>query len=194
MPETASTTHASLLARLSTGDDPTAWVEFCERYGQLIRGFARQWRLQPADCDDVVQEVFTSLARSMPSFQYDPGKGRFRSYLKTVVVHAIQRILRQKPGDAALESSVLADEVDSSSEEAWEKEWRQYHLQQALRQVEAEFNAKDRAAFEAYAVQGRDAKQTAEELGLSLDQLYQAKSRILARLTEIIERQVQEEG
>lgn len=194
MPDTASTTHVSLLARLSAGADPAAWQEFCDRYGQLIQRFARQWRLQPADCDDVMQEVFTSLTRSMPGFQYDPGKGRFRSYLKTVVVHAIQRILCQKPGDAALESNVLADEVDSSSEEVWEKEWRQYHLQQALRQIDAEFNAKDRAAFESYAVQGRDAKGTAEELGLSLDQVYQAKSRILARLTEIIERQVQEEG
>ncbi len=141
-----------------------------------------------------MQEVFTSLARSMPDFQYDPAKGRFRSYLKTVVVHAIQRILRQKQGETALEDIVQVGEVDSSSEETWEKEWRQYHLQQAMHTIEVEFNAKDRAAFEAYAVQGRDAKQTAETLGLSLDQVYQAKSRILARLSEVIERQVQEEG
>ena len=58
----------------------------------------------------------------------------------------------------------------------------------------AEFNERDRMAFTRYAVLGQSAAQTAEALGMSLDQVYQAKSRILKRLTERISQQVEEEG
>ena len=60
------TTHTTLLARLAKGDDSSAWQEFNDRYGQLIRGFARRRGLQPADCDDVAQEVLLGLSKAMP--------------------------------------------------------------------------------------------------------------------------------
>ena len=85
------TTHVSLLARLSDEADRTAWHDFCSRYGEMIRHFARQQQLQPADIDDVLQDVLVALTRSMPGFRYDPAKGKFRSYLKTVVVRVVYR-------------------------------------------------------------------------------------------------------
>ena len=57
-----------------------------------------------------------------------------------------------------------------------------------------EFTEKDRMAFTAYALLDRPAADTAQELGLSMDQVYQAKSRITKRLSAQIELQVQEEG
>lgn len=90
------TTHISLLARLSGGEDPLAWTEFCHRYGELIRNFCRAQHLQPADCDDVLQDVLMSLTKSMPRFEYDPSRGKFRSYLKTITLHAIFARTRQK--------------------------------------------------------------------------------------------------
>ena len=77
---------------------------------------------------------------------------------------------------------------------AWEDEWREYHLRQAMRTVEVEFNAADRAAFDAYVLEGRDAREVAASLDLSVDQVYQAKSRILKRLSVLVEQQVSEEG
>lgn len=192
-----TTTHATLLARVAVGTDPTAWREFAARYGELIRGFALRRNLQAADCDDVVQEVLLSLSKSMPNFQYDPAKGKFRSYLKTVVLHAIFKFSRQKQGEVALEDIEQATRTaaaDESTERFWDAEWRQYHLRQAMQIIAAEFNPADRAAFQAYAVEGRDAPAVAAELGLSLDQVYQAKSRILKRLGQVIERQVEDEG
>jgi hypothetical protein len=41
MPWQTSTTHASLLARLASGSDPSVWQEFHARYAELIHGFAR---------------------------------------------------------------------------------------------------------------------------------------------------------
>jgi RNA polymerase sigma factor (sigma-70 family) len=193
----AQTTHATLLARLADGKDTTAWHEFWLRYGDLIRSFARQRGLQNADCDDIVQDVLASLTKSMPGFAYDRSKGLFRSYLKTVTLHAIFARMRQNRGEVALEDVKTAAEAaaaDQDVDSQWDSQWRQYHLRQALRTVRAEFNEADFAAFEQYAVIGRSPQQTAESLNLSIDQVYQAKSRLLRRLSEIIATQVEAEG
>ncbi|TWT40331.1 RNA polymerase sigma factor CnrH [Phycisphaerae bacterium RAS1] len=193
----ATTTHSTLLARVAGGHEPAAWNEFCERYGELIRGFAKRRGLQPADCDDIVQDVLLALTTAMTGFQYDPSKGKFRSYLKTIVIHSIFRRGKQKRGEADLsdiEEATRVASTDELVEAAWEEEWRQYHLQQAMKFVDAEFNEADRTAFRMYALEGRSANETAEALGLSLDQVYQAKSRVLKRLSHLIETQVADEG
>ena len=63
-------THASLLLRLRDDADGGAWNEFLDRYGELIRGFARRRGLQSADCDDIAQDVLLSLSKALPNFQY----------------------------------------------------------------------------------------------------------------------------
>lgn len=203
----AQTTHISLLTRLGRPDDPpeyaSAWAEFQVRYGELVRRFAMRRGLQAADCDDVLQDTLVALGQAMRpdgGFEYDPKRGKFRSYLLTVVSHVIFRRLRQNSPDGTLLkgggelslSNLPAPEP--AMEQLWETEWRRYHLQRAMRTVEAEFNEADRTAFIQYALEGHDARQTADALGMTLDQVYQAKSRILKRLSAIIEEQVADEG
>jgi RNA polymerase sigma-70 factor (ECF subfamily) len=190
-------THATLLQRVSEGKDPTAWQEFHDRYADLVRGFARRRNLQPADCEDILQDVLMSLNKSMPTFKYDPARGKFRSFLKTLTLHAIFKRQAQRKGEMNLDHIAEATRVASDDQEiesAWEAEWRQYHVRQAMRVITVEFNAADRQAFQRYAVEGREVKAVAEELSLSVDQVYQAKSRIMKRLTELIEQQVGDEG
>ena len=193
----AYTTHITLLDRLKDEHAHSAWDEFCERYGDLIRSFARREGLQASDCDDVLQEVLVALTGSMRRFEYDPELGKFRSYLKTITLRAIfkrfrqkQRVGEQAPHDEAARGAAADPETDAR----WEDEWRQYHLRQAMGTIEAEFGESDRAAFRLYALSQRSAPETAEALGLSVDQVYQAKSRIMARLAKVIESQIADEG
>ncbi len=187
------TTHATLLQRLRSGNDQVAWRDFADRYGLLIRNVARRHGLQDADCDEIVQDVLISLARAMPAFRYDPARGRFRGYLKTVVVHSVFQRLRQKRSEASIET-IAGTADDAGAEQVWDDEWRQYHLRLAMHTIRHEFNDSDCAAFDRYAVRGEDAKATADMLGMTLDQVYQAKSRILKRLTDIVAQQVSDEG
>lgn len=188
----STATHTTLLARLGSGQDQAAWIEFVARYGELIRGFCLRRGLQPADCEDVQQEVLMSLSKSMPGFQYDPSKGLFRSYLKTVVVHAILKKTRQNTPHHSLPDSESSP--DAPDEQQWEQEWRQYHLRLAMRTIDAEFNPNDRRAFALYALDGKDVAAVARELEVSQDVVYQAKSRVLKRLSQLIDQQVREEG
>jgi RNA polymerase sigma factor (sigma-70 family) len=190
-------THATLLARVAEGTDPAAWGDFYARYGELIRAFCRRKGLQAADVDDVTQDVLMSLTRAMPGFHYDPKKGSFRGYLRTIVTHAIYRRFCQKRGEARLpeiEETTRIAQSDIEGEQHWEAEWRQYHLRRALATVSGEFGESDLRAFELYALSGRAAPEVAEEIGMSVDSVYQAKSRVLKRLSAVIEQQVQEEG
>ena len=191
------TTHTTLLSRLSEGVDPAAWKEFHDRYLELIRGFAVRYGLQPADCDDVAQEVLLTLSRSMDGFAYDPERGKFRSYLKTVALRIIFRILRQKRDQRVLgdvDTVERGASADPEVEALWEEEWRRYHVRQAMTRLETEFNERDRLAFSQYVVKGRPPARTAEELGMSMDQVYQAKSRMMKRLSQMIAEQVKDEG
>jgi RNA polymerase sigma-70 factor (ECF subfamily) len=193
-----TSTHASLLARLADGADTGAWREFDERYRELLWRFARSRGLQPADADDVAQEVLHALTKRLPTFAYDPAKGRFRDYLKTSAANGVWRKLRELGGaplatggdDSPPDVAVSDDGV----ERAWEAEWRQYHLRLAMARVRSEFSAQDVAAFEAYAAGSRAASDVAATLGLSVDQVYQAKSRILRRLKAVIAEQTADEG
>jgi RNA polymerase sigma factor (sigma-70 family) len=190
-------THASLLARLSEGADAPAWNEFHTRYRDLIRGFALRRGLQPADAEDVVQEVFLALAQAMKAFEYQPEKGRFRGFLKTIAIRVLgKRFARARSGlDQTAAEQVLDATPDERAHEAdWEAEWRQHHLRAAFERVRVEFRSTDLRAFELLTSGQRDARSVAAELGISVDSAYQVKSRILKRLRELVAEQVEAEG
>ncbi len=191
------TTHVSLLARLADGSDKSAWDEFYERYGELIRRFASSRGIQTADCDDVVQNVLLALTQALPTFEYDPAKGSFRAYLKAVTLRAVTRLQRQKhPAGRLADSEDHPDlaVADADAETAWEAEWRANHVRRALHILEPEFKAAELSAFQRYALEGQDAQETAAALQITVNQVYQAKSRIMKRLVELVAQQVQDEG
>jgi len=185
-------TRASLLARLSGDVDRAVWLEFFDQYADLILGFARRRGLQDQDCEDVLQNVLMSLVNAMPGFVYDQSKGRFRSYLLTVTRRAVYQQFRQKKAEfplPLLEPSAPQEQDD----EVWEFEWRRYHVRKAMRTVEQEFSEKNVQAFTQYVLNGLPPQEVSSGLGVSIEQVYQAKSRILKRLSEIIEQQRREE-
>jgi RNA polymerase sigma factor (sigma-70 family) len=191
-------TSATFLTRLAQGQDQAQWYEFLARYGELILSIARRHGLQPSDCEDVLQDSLIEMTRSMDGFQYDPSRGRFRTFLRQVVLRATYRRIRQKYAAGSQQhtndTDVVATTESESGETVWELEWRRHHVRQALRTIEAEFSALNRTAFMMCVCHERSPLAVAESLGISVDQVYQAKSRILKRLLAVIEQQIAEEG
>lgn len=133
-----------------------------------------------------------ALAGKMPDFEYDRTRGRFRGLLQTIAQRAIAKKLRQVYADQA------KTDLDASSEPTieapdWEQAWRQHHIKRALTRIESESRERDRLAFARYAIEGRDAEGTAKEFSLTLEQLYQIKSRMLSKLAQHIEAQIRAE-
>ncbi|MFN9247752.1 MAG: RNA polymerase sigma factor, partial [Planctomycetota bacterium] len=80
----APDTRASLLLRLQQPDDERAWQEFVEIYQPLIERLVTRYGLQPADAQDISQEVLTRVAKAIPEWEHDPARGTFRGWLTRV--------------------------------------------------------------------------------------------------------------
>ncbi len=144
------TTAPSLLIRLRSTSDGLAWDQFVEVYSPLIYRFARRRGLQDADAADLMQDVLSAVARGIQTFEYDPSRGLFRSWLFSIVRHKVaslvsrrqrhpeeQTALSDVPADIwASESSSPSDREDS---EIWQREYQLRLLHWGLDQVRGDF-------------------------------------------------------
>jgi RNA polymerase sigma-70 factor (ECF subfamily) len=193
------TTPISLLVRLqqppgleesSPGGQRTwqeAWGHFVKLYVPLLYGWARRVGLQTADAEDLIAEVLRDLVRTLPTFRYDPERGRFRSWLIKVLHNKLKQIRRRdhelillRNGDSPLSDVSVADDVEAISE----AEYRQYVARRALELMRAEFEPRTWQACWETAANGRQADEVAAELGMTRDAVYKAKSRVLERLRQ----------
>ncbi|MCC6359292.1 MAG: RNA polymerase sigma factor [Phycisphaerales bacterium] len=188
-------TCASLLSRLRLEGDDAAWVEFRARYHDLLFRFCRKRGLQHADAEDVVQNVFASLAQSIRNFVYDPQRGRFRDYLYRCVRNAIgewRRRTTQKglPLDTVSEAALeTAPEHDT---DLWQAEWTAHHYRLAFESIRSEFDGRNIELFERN-IAGESVESLAQQSGVTAQSIYSSRRRIRERLRELIARQVREE-
>jgi RNA polymerase sigma factor (sigma-70 family) len=73
-----------------------AWERFYQTFTPLISRFALACRVPAVDLNDCVQEVWAALVRILPDFDYDRGRGQFRSWLYTVVHGKAVDLLRRR--------------------------------------------------------------------------------------------------
>jgi RNA polymerase sigma-70 factor (ECF subfamily) len=188
-------TRVTLLTRLKDGADADAWREFVHLYGPVVYGFARKRGLQDADAADLMQEVLRSVARNAERMEYDPKRGTFRGWLYTVTRNKIYNFLngqRNRPrgtGDSAAQERLdaVADRVDERDDD-WELEYQRRLSSQAMDAVKGEFQPNTWQAFWRTAVEGRSAQEVGGELKMTAGAVYVAKSRVLARLREEVQR------
>ncbi len=181
-------TRPSLLLRLRDSRDADAWRIFVETYTPLVYAYCRGRGLQASDVADVTQEVMAQVTRSISDFSYDPGRGRFRDWLGTITRTKLLRFLSRdgragKAGDAATEE-LMRQVEDPESDTLWIEGFRARVLEVAMRRSRPDFEEATWAMFERSWIQGQTAPVVARELGVPIDAVYVAKSRVLKRLRE----------
>jgi len=185
-------TRASLLIRLNKAgpEREVAWTEFHDLYAPVIAGFARRVGARSGDIADLVQEVLKAFFRVSPEFVYDPAKGRFRGYLKTCVWHKLGELRRKRGAEIVdVERCDLTDPDHVSVESVWNDVWETEKLGRALAVVRQRYatnteRARTFRAFEMCTLLERPNEQVAAELGLSLESVRAAKSRVSKALRE----------
>ncbi len=187
MPGSASGEHTrpSLLLRVRDPQDAAAWETFVAVYGSLVYGHARRRGLQHPDAEDVRQRVFARVMSAIRTFEYRPEVGRFRDWLGTLVRNEVNRFLRQESRGlaAAGAGDVHPDDVEARREQtAWDEAFHAHVLRAALTRARPHFEDATWKAFELVWLQNRPAAAAAAELGVALDKIYVAKSRVLRQL------------
>ena len=177
-------TRATLFLRLSpeAPGRELAWREFYESYGPIIGAFARNMGAPQHDIPDIVHDVLLGFFGVSPNFAYDPARGRFRSYLKTCTWCAFQKRLGSQMRLAGRSIEQIADD-DCQVEQTWNDVWESEKLRKAVEIVREKYMARaERArtfqAFEMYALLDRSPAEIAAELGMSVESVHQAKSRV----------------
>ena len=174
-------TSVNLLQRLRQAPGEADWDRFVRQYTPLLSYWARRLGLQDHDVADLVQEVLIVMVQKLPAFQYQPERS-FRGWMRTILINK-WRDRRVRRTDISLQGDVQAT-APGLAEDLDEREHRQYVLGRALRLMASAFEPATWQACLETVVGSRPAGQVAAELGISVNAVYLAKSRVLARLRE----------
>jgi RNA polymerase sigma factor (sigma-70 family) len=184
-----SDTPISLLERLRLHPDSAAWQRFVQLYTPLIAGWLRGQNVQPADVDDLSQDVLATLVRELPRFQHDLRRGAFRRWLRTMVVNRLRAFWRTRrvaePGGEAILDRL--QDPDSDLSRLWDEEHDRHVVSRLLQLLEPEFEPTTWQAFRLLVLEGTPTQATAAALNISPNAVRIAKSRVLARLRREID-------
>jgi RNA polymerase sigma-70 factor (ECF subfamily) len=183
-------TSSSLLER-ARREDAGAWERLTVLYGPLAYGWARRAGLQPEDAADVTQEVFRAVAAHLTGFRRAQIGDTFRGWLWTVTRNKVRDHCRRKAKrpeavggtDAHLRLLQLPDTAATFFEDS-AKSLSSSLLTRALDLIRSEFEDRSWQAFWEVVVNGRSSADVAAGLGISVNAVYVARSRILRRLRE----------
>jgi RNA polymerase sigma-70 factor, ECF subfamily len=175
------TTSATLLSHLRHDNDPSAWGRFVRLYSPLLYSWAGSMGLQHADALDLVQEVFTTLIQKLPEFTYDSHKS-FRSWLFTVTRNKFLEKARRRvlPVDRRVPPEELV--APPAAEAVEEGDFQRYLMGQVLPAMRELFQPSTWQAFWEHVVEGQPAPEVAARLGVTVNAVFKAKARVLARL------------
>lgn len=180
-----STSH-SLLEQVKAGPTGLAWTRWHAIYEPLVRGWLVRHHLIDSDRDDVVQDVFTVVVRRLPEFHHNGRAGAFRLWLKTITINCLRETWKRRKDHPrqATASSALDEWADPTStmSQMWNREHDRHLVQKLLAMLEPEFGKDIWRAFHKVVVEGVSAGEASKELGVSLNAIYIAKSRVLTRL------------
>jgi len=171
--------------RIRDRNDAAAWREFDAIYRPMLRRFAQARGLCDAEVDDVVQHAMLAIHERIDEFDYDPARGRFKGWLRTLVNNRIRNLVRGRREQQAGSATFHVEQQREQTPDAlFDRVWLQEHLRHALQCVKVELRGDDYAAFHAHVIDGLSVEQTCQRWNTTANQVYKLKWRITQRLRD----------
>ena len=184
-PETSTT-----LLRNITDADSVRWPEFVSRYRPMMTAYLAS-HFPALDADDMIQETFVALFNVLPRYRYDPGEtGRFRNYLTGILRKRALKQCEKADKDRMAKNELQKGLSDPSLPRPSDghDEWRKAILEIAMRVLldDDKIPAKSKQIFQRLTVDGVAPDMVAKAYGTSRNNVDKTKSRMIARLREIV--------
>jgi RNA polymerase sigma-70 factor (ECF subfamily) len=189
--EVITATNTALLVGLQDPQNELIWQEFFARYQPLLISFARRLGLNEQDAQDAAQETLLAFTTAYRAGRYKRDKGRLRTWLSGIATNKIRDIQRRRGKELAVggrdDTTDFMNQIvdDHTMSEIWEAEWQRAVVAQCMAEVRAEVEPKTMRAFELVAMKGWPADKVAEELGITRNAVYLAKSHVLSRMQSL---------
>jgi RNA polymerase sigma-70 factor (ECF subfamily) len=183
-------TSLSLLERLTGAPTEADWRRLDDLYRPLLRTWVARAGVATSDVDDLVQDVLSVVVRRIAGFEWRR-QGAFRAWLRTILANEVRDYFRDQKyrpiatGDSGVQGWL--DELespDSALSRLWDHEHDKHVIASLMRRVQGDFSPVTRQAFRRHVQEGEPAGQVAAALGLSLNAVLLAKSRVLKRLRQ----------
>jgi RNA polymerase sigma factor (sigma-70 family) len=190
-------TRRSLIERLADWNDRKHWQEFFDSYWKLIYSVARKSGLTEAEAEEVVQETVITVAKRIDQLKYDPALGSFKGWLLQITRwRIVDQFRKREPGNtkgprrADDRFTATIDRVPDSRavdfDAVWEAEWKQNLFEGAIARVKNKVDPKQFQIFDCYVRKEWPAQKVADQLGISVGQVYLARHRVAAVLKKEI--------
>jgi RNA polymerase sigma-70 factor (ECF subfamily) len=181
------TTSRTLLDRLKDRHDTHAWQLWLTVYEPWLRDWLSANRLQPADVDDLLQNILVVVSQKLPVFVHNGQPGAFRAWLRGILVNEVRYFLRGRQrhaGDPLADWIDLLEDPGSELSRQWDLEHDQQLVRRLLGVVQADFQPQTWEVFRLLVLEDRPAAEVARMCRMELNAVYVAKSRVLARLRQ----------
>jgi RNA polymerase sigma factor (sigma-70 family) len=184
-----SETPISVLERLRSHPEEADWNRVVHLYTRYIERWLKHAGVPFADAADLTQDVVATLVREIPRFEHSGRPGAFRKWLRRLVLHRTLGYWRKRRARGTSLEQVRAAEVLRSLEDRrteladrFDAEHDAFVLQRLMELIEPGFTTSTWEAFRGQAIENRAAADVAAELGLTVNAVLVAKSRVLKRL------------
>lgn len=185
-------TTTAMLDALHDSENAAVWETFDRRYRPILIGFARNLGLTEQDAADVAQETLTRFISEYRIGRYDRAKGRLGAWLVGIARYRILDHRRRHAGKPQLVGESGIPDIDDPAQmtQVWENERRLAVLRSAMDELRStsKTDPKTIKIFEMLMVHEMTPHAAAEEAGVTVHDVYLAKSRVAQRLRKIVER------
>lgn len=184
-------TTTALLHGLQEPGNASAWEELDGRCRPIMLAVCRRMGLSHDEAEDAVQAAMVSFVEAYREGRYDRERGRLSAFIITILRNrAIDRV---RLAHKNREARQCAEALEALSEGDVERYWLDERQNQILREalgVLREGGADERmvAAFELYGLRGVEIGEVTTRLGMTREEVYNAKYRITKRLQPIVAR------
>jgi|TARA_A100001015_G_scaffold299322_1_gene383228 RNA polymerase sigma factor (sigma-70 family) len=192
-------TRVTLLERLRTGKDQTAWLEFESTYRAFIFSLILRMGIPNADAEDISQTVLTKVWQKIEDFEYNRNRGKFHNWLAAMTRNTVKDFFRTKKnfitGRDAVEYQETYDSIEQQVlpdiEKLAREEWILHITNLAWENIKNDLHENKRSVFK-YVSQEIPNADIAQKLGISETSVRVYKAEVFEKMRTEINRLNQE--
>jgi len=179
-------TSITWLDRLVKSPQGSDWKTLVEIYSPLIARWCQRAGIPAIDTEDLTQDVLMVVVRRVHVFEHQH-VGAFRGWLKMILANHLKKYFRDH---AEMRCWIKLDDVQDSNSHLsrmFDREHDQYLIQRAMNVARKDFSESTWAAFHEQVIRGREPKNVAEQLEMSVNAAIKARARVLKRIRKELE-------
>ncbi|MCC6285673.1 MAG: RNA polymerase sigma factor [Phycisphaerales bacterium] len=185
-PSSPTRTTTQLLDALRDPRDEASWASIDARFRPVVQGLAGRMGLNYSEAEEAAQQTLAEFVRAYRDNRYDRASGRLSSWILGIARNTILGQLKRRGA-----AEILGEDErfsDAHMRSAWTEERDLAVLGEALSMLRDDSGVDDRTllAFELTGLRGVPATEAASQCGMTVDQVYVAKSRITRRLRDLV--------